>query len=330
MTSWSGDDALALQDGSAAVAAQPVEAIGAEVLGSDADAVSGVPGVREDLMELTKPRIMLLVLITAGLGYLLGVRGAAGAGIEWLAFVAMMLGSGVACMGAAALNQVMERDTDALMRRTRDRPVAAGRMTRGRAAAIGVGLAVLGVGVQLAFGLWLSAGLTAFTVLSYVLIYTPMKRWTTWALWVGAVPGAMPPIIGFAAATGTIGLEAWLVFGIMFIWQVPHFLAIAWLYREDYAAAGLAMLPVVQPDGRSTRRQAIVGCVLLIVAGLLPTWFGVCGWWMFAVATLAGTGFLVMGVAWSMDPSRARARRFFLSSLVYLPIVLAMMPMDLR
>lgn len=289
--------------------------------------VEEAPSRFADYGTLTKPRITLLVVITAAIGYAMGVH-AVGDLWDWTTLVATLLGTGLSCMGASVFNQVYERDTDALMRRTANRPIAAGRMTVREAMLAGIALSLLGVGTLVAFANPLAAALSAFTIFSYALVYTPMKRVSHWALWVGAVPGAMPPVIGYAAATGRIGLAAVLLFSIMFIWQVPHFLAIAWLYREEYAKAGFPMLPVLQPDGRSTFAQILATCLVLLAAGVLPTLVGACGLTYFVVSATAGMLFMGCAFDLALSPTRQRARRVFFASLVYLPVVLGAMPLN--
>lgn len=272
-----------------------------------------------DYATLTKPRITLMVAITAWLGFALGATGP----WAWLVLLGTLIGTSLSCMGASVLNQVLERDTDALMHRTRRRPIAAGRVGPLEGAIFGLLLSVGGVVVLALMTTALAAWISGLTILSYVLIYTPMKRVSPWALPVGAVPGAAPPLIGFAAATGTLGAGAWLVFAIMFLWQIPHFLAISWLYREDYARAGLRMLAVLDSDGSRTFRQVLIYCLLLVPVGALPTVMGVSGWWSLGIVMVCGLGFLALGVDLVRQQDRHRARRLFLGSLLYLPVVLA-------
>lgn len=286
------------------------------------------PSAVSDYKTLTKPRITRMVVITAAIGFVFGV--APGGTFPWLTFVIAMLGTALSCMAASVFNQVIERETDALMDRTKDRPIAAGRVSPKPAMMFGTLLTAAGVGVLAAFGLYLAAVLCAFTIASYAVIYTPMKKWSSLALLVGAVPGALPPMIGYAAAANQLGAAAWLLFAIMFVWQVPHFLAIAWLYREDYAKANLAMLPVIDPTGLRTFRQTLIGCLLLLPLGILPAApaIGVAGKWYFAAAIFCGLGFLAFGVLLVLKPTRQNARRLFLASLVYLPVVLTVMLID--
>lgn len=283
-----------------------------------------VHGRRADYMTLTKQRITLMVVITAAAGFAL----APGAW-SWLTLMGTLMGTALSCMGASVLNQVIERDTDGMMDRTMNRPLPAGRVNPTEATWVGVVLGLAGVGLLALTTTWMAAALSAFTILSYVLIYTPMKRYSPVALLVGAVPGAMPPMIGYAAVTGDLRAAAWLTFTIMFVWQVPHFLAIAWLYREDYAKAGFPMLPVLDPTGQRTFRQVLIGCLLLVPLGGLPTMLGISGIAYFFTALICGLTFLAFGIALVWRPGRTQARRLFLASLVYLPVVLTVMLVDM-
>ena len=308
--------------------------------GDEAPGAAATPSRWDDLKQLTKPRITRMVVITAAIGFFIAPAVGWWA-VPWLTFAIAMAGTALSCMSASAFNQAYERDTDALMTRTRNRPVAAGRISPGAANRLGILLGVTGVGLLAASGLLLAAALCALTIASYAWVYTPMKRASSLALIVGAVPGAMPPLIGYAAATaapasdswsggpyGTLGPAAWLLFAIMFVWQVPHFLAIAWLYRDEYAKAKLPMLPVIDPTGTRTFRQTLIGCLLLLPIGLLPTALGVSGRGYFFIALACGLGFLAFAVALVAGPTRANARRLFFASLIYLPVVMAAMLID--
>lgn len=290
-----------------------------------ASAEEATPSRMGDYFTLTKPRITALVVMTAFIGYAMGAGDSA-----WhlIPLLGTLVGTALSCMGAGAFNQLYERDTDALMERTSHRPVAAGRLPASHAAIVGVVLSILGVALLAATSTWLAALVSAFTIFSYVLIYTPMKRTTSFAVWVGAVPGALPPVIGYTAATGRVGVEAVLLFAIMFVWQIPHFLAIAWLYRDDYARAGFPMLPVIHPDGESTFLQILATCLALLPLGLVPSLLGVAGGWYFLTALVCGLLFLVFAVALVANPTRSRARQLFFASLIYLPVVLLAMPID--
>lgn len=286
------------------------------------------PSAISDYKTLTKPSITRMVVITAAIGFVFGI--APGSPFPWITLTIAMVGTALSCMAASVFNQVIERDTDALMDRTKNRPLAAGRVAPKPAMMFGTLLTAAGVGLLAAYGLYLAAALCAFTIASYAVIYTPLKKHTSLALLIGAVPGALPPMIGYAAAANDLGPAAWLLFAIMFVWQVPHFLAIAWLYREDYAKAKLAMLPVIDPTGLRTFRQTLIGCLLLLPLGILPSVpaINVAGKWYFVAAMLCGLGFLAFGVLLVLKPTRENARRLFLASLVYLPVVLTVMLID--
>jgi protoheme IX farnesyltransferase len=275
------------------------------------------------MVTLCKPRIALMVVITAGIGFAMAVQHSAQPQAwTWLQLIGSMVGTAASCMAASVFNQAWERRTDALMPRTARRPMPMGRVSMIEAIGLGTALAMLGQGLLCVAGTHMSSMLAAVTIGLYVLVYTPMKRWTPWALWVGAVPGAMPPLIGYSAYANKVGLSAWLVFAIMFIWQVPHFLAIAWLYRNDYAKAGMKMLPVIDPTGKRTMAEALLTAALLIPIGLLPTWLGLAGRGYYVVALLAGVAFTSYAARWAARKDRDGARKLFLASLVYLPMVL--------
>ncbi len=293
-------------------------------------AASGVEHARRhtvlgDFLTLTKPRITTMVVVTVWVGFMFGA--AAGAW-DWLTMTAALIGAAMSCMGASVLNQVYERDTDALMDRTRDRPMPTGHVGVAPAMVYGLLLSLGGVTLLGLMTTWLAAGVSAFTILSYTLLYTPMKRVSHMATVVGAVPGALPPVLGYAAATGAIGLEAWLLFAMMFVWQLPHTLAIYWLYREDFAKAGFPMLPVIDPGGSQTFRQILIGSLLLLPLGLTPTLFGASGLIYFVTAFACGLLMLGYSLALVANPTRTRARRLFYASLVYLPVVMVVMLVD--
>jgi heme o synthase len=277
-----------------------------------------------DFVALTKPRLNLLVLLTtiAGL-YLASPDGVA------MALVAhTLLGTALVAGGAAALNQVWERETDRRMRRTSGRPVPRGRLGVAEGTWFGVLLAVAGI-VDLALGATVAAAAVATaTLVSYVLIYTPLKTRTSLATIVGAVPGALPPVIGWAAATGDITLPAIVLFGIVFFWQMPHFLAIAWMYKDDYRNAGIPLLPVVEPDGRRTGRQAVLYTAALWPVSLLPALVGLAGAPYSAIATTLGIVFIWLSVVFARDRSHDSARQLFLFSITYLPLLLGALVAD--
>ncbi len=277
-----------------------------------------------DFCELTKPRIVLMVLITAFVGYYAG----SGRVPDYLQLLQMLLGTALAAGGTLTLNQFLERDTDAMMDRTCRRPLPDGRLQPNDALWFGIALTALGL-VYLALAVnVLSALVAAAITMSYLWAYTPMKRFSPLCVPVGAVPGALPPVIGWVAARGELSVDAWVLFAIMFLWQIPHTLAIACLYREDFAKAGIQFLPVIEPDGESTNRQIIVHCSALLVVGLLPTLIGLAGAIYFIAAFFLGIGFLASGVSLVMAPTRAGARRLLFASLIYLPALLLVMALD--
>lgn len=278
----------------------------------------------DDYFQLLKPRITFLVLVTTAAGCVL----AAGGPLPWLLVLHTLIGTALASGGASALNQYMERDVDGLMRRTQNRPLPQGRVSARAALIYGVAVSAAGVVYLAAVVNVLSAGVAAFTILSYLLIYTPSKRVTWLSTFIGAVPGAMPPVIGWAALSGDLGPEAWVLFAIMFLWQIPHFLAIAWMYRTDYARAGFPVLPVQDPGGERTSRHITWNCIALLVMSLLPTWMGLTGRVYFVGALLIGITFLAFGIATSVLRSNVSARRLLVASVIYHPILLALIVFD--
>lgn len=275
-----------------------------------------------DYVELTKPRIAVMVLFTVAAGFWLARPGQP----DLLLLMHTVLATGLLAAGASALNQVLERSTDQQMRRTENRPLPAGRLRPLEGLAFGLVLALAGQ-VYLALAVphplcWLVA---AFTLVSYVGLYTPLKRYTTLNTLVGAVSGALPPVIGWTAATGNLTGEAWLLFTVLFLWQVPHFLAIAWLYREDYGRAGLCMLPVIDTAGRLTGRQMVLYCFCLVVVGLLPLSWRAFNTWYLLGAVLLGAGFLTTTLLFARTPSKASARRVLRASLLHLPALLVLL-----
>jgi protoheme IX farnesyltransferase len=257
-----------------------------------------------------------------------GLYLAAPDGVTGVLLLHTLLGTTFVAGGAAALNQAWERDTDRLMRRTSERPMPSGRLRMADGVVFGVALSFAGL-LELAFGAnLLAASVAAATLVSYVLIYTPLKARTSLATLVGAVPGALPPMIGWAAATGEITLGAWVLFGIVFFWQMPHFLAIAWLYRDDYARAGIPLLPVLEPDGRRTGQQALIYAAALWPVSLLPALAGLAGAPYSAVATVLGLVFIWLSGAFARERSTANARRLFLFSITYLPVLWGTLILD--
>jgi protoheme IX farnesyltransferase len=277
-----------------------------------------------DYWSLTKPRLNLLVLLTTLGGLYLAEPG----GVALMLVAHTMVGTALVAGGAAALNQVWERDTDRLMRRTRMRPLPSGRLFVTEGTWFGVLLAAAGL-LELATTVNItSAWVAAVTLISYVFFYTPLKTRTSLSTLVGAVPGALPPVIGWTAATGRISLPAIVLFGIVFFWQMPHFLAIAWMYKDDYANAGIPLLPVVEPDGRRTGRQALLYTAVLWPVSLLPALVGLAGAPYSAVATSLGIVFIWLSAVFARDRSADAARQLFLFSITYLPLLLGALVAD--
>jgi protoheme IX farnesyltransferase len=281
-----------------------------------------------DYIELTKPRITWLILMSTGIGYFFGLPSHAWSAIHWLSMLHTILGTALIASGTAALNQWYERAADRKMLRTADRPLPSGRLTAPRALAFGIALSVAGF-VELWLGVNLLSGLIgAFTLASYLFLYTPMKQRTWWSTTVGAIPGAMPPMIGYAAAAGAITRESWVLFAILFLWQFPHFYSIAWMYKEDYARAGIRMLPVVDPDCRSTARQIVLYGVALIPVSLVPGMLGMTGRIYFIGALILGLVYLYSGVRVALERTLVRARAVLLTSVLYLPLIYGLMLLD--
>jgi protoheme IX farnesyltransferase len=281
-------------------------------------------------IALTKPRITWLILMSTGVGYFFGrsFPGQTPGPLNWIVLLHTLIGTALIASGTAALNQWYERDADTLMRRTSGRPLPTGQMTAPRALWFGIVLAILGFG-ELALGVNLLAALLgAFTLGSYLFIYTPLKQRSHLSTVIGALPGAMPPLMGYAASHGSLTPEAWTLFAILFIWQFPHFLAIAWMYREDYARAGIRMLPVVEPDGMSTGRQIILYASTLIPVSLFPVLLGMSGRVYLVGALILGGWFLYTGVRVAFDLTNVRARRVLLASIIYLPAIYGLMIFD--
>ena len=277
-----------------------------------------------DFLTLTKPRLNSLVVVTAAIGYYLGTTGS----IHLANLAETALGIALVAGGAAGLNQLYERDTDSLMFRTRMRPIAAQRVTSNEALVFSCTLAVLGLGILAVTSNGLAAFLAFLTLISYNVIYTPMKRHSQLATLVGAVPGALPPMIGWVAAHGALTLEAWALFAIVFVWQIPHFMAIAWLYRADFSRAGFPLLPVIEPTGASTARQAVLFSVVLVPMSLAPYFLAMSGP-AYATGAAAGSiGLLCLAIAFAAKRTDERARLLFLGSIAYLPLLWGMLIVD--
>jgi heme o synthase len=277
-------------------------------------------------IDLTKPRITWLILMSTGVGYFFGLNREVP--FNWALLIHTLFGTGLIASGTAALNQWWERESDKLMRRTASRPLPMGLLTAKRALWFGIVLALAGAAELAIWVNVLAALLGAFTLAAYLFVYTPMKSRTHFSTVVGALPGAMPPLMGYAAASGLLNREALSLFFILFVWQFPHFLAIAWMYRDDYARAGIQMLPVVEPDGKSTSRQIILYATTLIPISLLPVLLGMSGTIYLVGAMILGLWFLYTGVRVAFDRTNVRARHVLLASVIYLPMIYGLMVLD--
>lgn len=287
-------------------------------------AVADTRSVAADYIELTKPRITLMVVLTAFVGYALGSTGSILTG----RLAATLAGTALVAAGASCLNMVLERRTDSLMLRTRTRPLPAGRLRPPEALAFGLALTTTG----LALLAWrtgpLAAAVAFVTWASYLFLYTPLKTRTSLSTVVGALPGALPPVIGWAAARGQLEPGAFVLFAIVFLWQIPHFLAIAWIYREDYARGGLPMLPVLDPDGRITGRQAVANTLALLLVSLAPTAAGIAGRAYLFGALALGLGFTAVAVRAAVLRTPRAARWLFVASILYLIALCALLLAD--
>ena len=272
-----------------------------------------------DVSELCKARITLMVLVTTLVGFLFGWHGP----LDLLYLFQTLGGTALAASGAAALNQVFEVELDARMRRTRNRPLPGRRMTLDEGLIIGITCSVGGI-FWLSFATNLYAGiLSALTIGVYVFVYTPLKRVTTLNTIVGAIPGALPPVIGWTAARGQASFESWILFAILFLWQMPHFLSISWLYREDYKQAGFVMLASFDPACQVTGRQSLLYTMGLISVSFLPAMLELTSFWYLPIAAIMGGYFLLMAFRFAISGTDRAARRLFVASIVYLPVTLA-------
>ncbi len=275
-------------------------------------------------IALTKPDVSFLVLITTAAGFYMGARGP----VNWLHMLHTVFATMLIAAGTATLNHYIERDSDRFMRRTAGRPLPMGVVQPREALIFGVALAIAGA-VDLYFvGGALACGLGVATCLSYLLAYTPLKKRTVWATFVGAFPGAIPPMIGWVAATGSLGPGAWLLFAILFVWQFPHFHAIAWMYREDYARAGILMLPVVDREGKRTFRQIVWFAAALVVVSLLPALTGLAGVLYFFGALIASTALVQVAIWAASTKSNVRAKWLMHATVLHIPLLLALMAYD--
>lgn len=279
-----------------------------------------------DFISLTKPRLNFLVLLTTLAAYSLGSNESS----PLMLLIHTLVGTALVAGGASALNQVWERETDRLMRRTRFRPVANLRLTSTEAQLFGLALNLIGVVELWIFVNPLTSIIAAFTSASYILFYTPLKTRSSLSTIVGALPGALPAVIGWSAATNTLSIEAWVLFAIVFMWQMPHFLAIAWMYRDEYAAAGIQLLPVIEPDGRSTGRQAVIYTAALVPVTMMPTLVGLASPWYLMGAITLGAVLMLFSVEFSSTRTIDSARRLFFGSILYLPLLWTILVLDHR
>jgi protoheme IX farnesyltransferase len=294
---------------------------------SEASAAARTPSRLNDFYELTKPRMNFMVLITTMVGYYM----ASGTTVDhpsWRRVLNTLIGTALTAAASGVLNQVIERDYDKLMPRTKNRPLPAGRVTRLEAAIYGIVLGITGVTYLTLLVNALTALLGLITIVGYLFVYTPMKRWSTLNTVIGAIPGAIPPVMGWTAAHNALTPQAAILFCILFFWQMPHFLAIAIMYRRDYAAGGFKMLPVIDEDLAITSRQIIMYGVALIPVTLMPTLIGMTGPIYFVIAVVLGLGFLCFGLSCAATRNRSDARKLFFASIIYLPLLLTAMMMD--
>lgn len=275
-------------------------------------------------VDLTKPRITFLVVLSALAGFALGSPSS----VDWIQLLHTAIGVALLSSGISALNQYWERDLDALMQRTKLRPLPAGKLAARNALVFGVAVSLIGE----AYLAWFINPLTAFwgfiALASYLFLYTPLKTRTHWCTFIGAFPGALPPLLGWAAARNEVGVEAIVLFGIMFLWQFPHFHAIATMCREDYARAGIRMLPVIEPDGKSTARQIVGYTIALVPVSLLPTFLHFSGWVYLGGAVVLGAWFLHASIVAARQPTREQSRRLLKVSVIYLPLLLGLMTLN--
>lgn len=277
-----------------------------------------------DYVSLARPRIAVMVLITVTVGYLLGQQGGWSSAQLWHAWLGILL----VTAGSSSLNQWFERTTDARMARTQDRPLPSGRLAPGEVLGLGIACAVLGCVYLYLTVNGLTALLTGLTCVLYACVYTPLKRRTSFCTALGAIPGAMPPVLGWTAAGQPLDMAAFALFGLMFFWQFPHFLAIAWLYREEYLTAGLRMLPGGRPLPRVTGLMATAYALGLIPISLIPSWLGLAGLLYSLTALALGLVYVAASVEFARHETRRSARRVLWTSLIYLPVILAVLAGD--
>ena len=277
-----------------------------------------------DFYDLSKPGIGFYALITTATAFWLAEHGS----FDFVLFTKTVIATGLVTMGGGALNQVIEVGPDSLMRRTEKRPLPSGRVDVSAGLFFGVASSIIGVVLMQVFVGNLAALLSIGTLVGYLFVYTPLKKRTSLSTIIGAFPGAIPILIGWVAVKGSIDIRGWALFAILFLWQIPHFLAIAWMYRKDYARAGFPMLTVVDPEGFRAAHQVIIYVLALIPISLLPTMFGLTGWIYFFGALILGIGFAISGVQTAMRRTNAAAKRLLFASILYLPILLTLMVLD--
>jgi len=273
---------------------------------------------------LTKPRIALMLVITAAAGFYLGTANR----FDWLLFLNSMISIALLAFGVATLNQYLERDTDLLMKRTAIRPLPSGKLSSAQALVFGILLCFVAEIYLAVFVNFLTAILGLTVIVGYVLFYTPLKTRTTLSTLIGAFPGAMPPLMGWTAAANEVSLGAWALFWTLFLWQFPHFLAIAWMYREEYKRAGILMLPVVEPAGKITAKQIVIFAVLTLLISLAPFFLGLAGLFYLIGAALLGAWFLFAGIDFARTKSDEKARRLLKVSVMYLPLLFGLMVLN--
>ncbi len=277
-------------------------------------------------IELMKPSILTLVLVTTTLGFYLGGHGIS----SWSLLTYLLIGAACVCGGSGVLNHYLERDIDCKMVRTRNRPIPSGIISAANALSFGILLTLIGLTILYIKVNLLTAFLSLLTSFLYIIVYTPMKRISWLNTTIGSIPGAIPPMGGWAAATGNIDLGAWIIFLILFLWQHPHFYAIAWMFKEDYKLGGFKMLPVVEPDGKSTFNQILLYSIILIPVSLLPTLIGLSGYIYFAGALIAGVLLFIVGRNLTMTKSLIDARKLLKATVFYLPILLLLIVIDVN
>ncbi len=281
-------------------------------------------GLIHQYMELGKARLTALVLVTAGVGYVMGAQGH----INWAVFAWLIIGTALAAVGAAAFNQLLEIDRDSRMHRTANRPLPSQSMSRTHAVIIALLTSAGGLAILCPLVNGIVCTLAFINILIYVALYTPLKPKTSLNTMIGAICGAIPPMMGWAAATGMLDLGAWLLGAILFVWQIPHFLALAWLYRDDYARGGFKMLPMIDPTGRLTCTSIILYTMVLLPLGLMVTLSGISGWYFAGGSVILGVAWLWLGMKLMREKTRLNARRVFLASITYLPLLLTLMVID--